>query len=263
MDDNDRLEGAPITLAIEGPNFFRIGFWLTVTYIGAVVGFSLWDWIDVARMKPNEWGDFLAGVFGPLALLWVVLGFLQQGSELKNSRDALLLQAKELKNSVEQQKALVAVSREQVTSEIEALKESRQQANLKIRPRLRIEYSNAMVFGQTVRRYFSIINDGEICVSLRLFVYIENRPFKATNIGELVKEAREQFSIDKPRDDPDYGMITVHASFVDGLGTVLAQEFLINNVNDDWSIGRPYGQAIEPDRIPKLGPTVDLPTNPR
>ena len=113
MTENKTSDDAPIKLAIEGPNFFKVGFWLTLTYVGAVAGFSLWDWIDVALMKPNEWGDFLAGVFGPLALLWVVLGFLQQGSELRNSRDALLLQAKELRQSVEAQKDLVSVARDQ------------------------------------------------------------------------------------------------------------------------------------------------------
>lgn len=256
-------ESAPIALLIEGPNFFRIGFWLTLTYLTLVLGFSFWDWIDVARMKPNEWGDFLAGVFGPLALLWVVLGFLQQGSELKNSRDALLLQAEELKNSVEQQKALVEVSREQVKSEIEALNESRQQASLQIRPKLRIEFSFAMSLGQTIQRHFKVINDGEICVNLSLFIYVGTKSFEVTKIGELSKNAKAEFTIDKPINDPDYGMIAIRAGFVDGLGRALGHEFVIENLHDDWLIGRPYGQAIDPDLIPRLGRTIDLPPNPR
>jgi len=72
-------------------------------------------------MSQNEWGDFLAGSFAPLAFLWLVLGYLQQGDELRLSTDALRLQAEELKNSVEQQRELVEVSRQQVESEREAL----------------------------------------------------------------------------------------------------------------------------------------------
>jgi len=34
-------------------------------------------------LKLNEQGDFLAGVFAPLAFGWLVLGFFQQGRELK------------------------------------------------------------------------------------------------------------------------------------------------------------------------------------
>ena len=75
----------------------------------------------LAKMSPNEWGDFLAGSFAPLAFLWLVLGYLQQGDELRLSTDALRLQAEELKNSVQQQRELVEVSRQQVESEREAL----------------------------------------------------------------------------------------------------------------------------------------------
>ena len=67
-------------------------------------------------MRPNEWGDFLAGSFGPVAFLWLVLGFIQQGHELKQNGEALRLQADELKNSVEQHKDLVAATREQVAA---------------------------------------------------------------------------------------------------------------------------------------------------
>ncbi|WP_425063717.1 hypothetical protein [Pyruvatibacter mobilis] len=43
----------------------------------------------------NEFGDFLAGVAAPLAFLWLVLGFFQQGEELR-------LQVKEMSDSVKQ-----------------------------------------------------------------------------------------------------------------------------------------------------------------
>ncbi len=54
-------------------------------------------------MKPNEWGDFLAGTFSPLAFMWLVFGYHQQGEELKQNTEVLRLQADELRNSVEQQ----------------------------------------------------------------------------------------------------------------------------------------------------------------
>lgn len=88
---------------VSGPNFFKIGLALTSVYLVIVLGLAVYAQSGFLNMKPNEWGDFLAGIFGPLALLWVVLGFLQQGAELRYSRDALLLQAKELKASVDAQ----------------------------------------------------------------------------------------------------------------------------------------------------------------
>lgn len=95
--------------------------------IGLVVsaGYSLFlvaivksDWESFQTLRPNEWGDFLAGSFGPLAIFWLILGFFQQGKELSNSVEALRLQAEELKNTVEQQKNMVAITERQLTLDI-------------------------------------------------------------------------------------------------------------------------------------------------
>jgi hypothetical protein len=75
-------------------------------------------WDVAAGMKPNEWGDLCAGVAAPIAFLWLVLGFLQQGKELQLSTHALRLQAEELKNSVEQQRELVEVTKKQVLANL-------------------------------------------------------------------------------------------------------------------------------------------------
>jgi hypothetical protein len=63
---------------------------------------------DLVTLELNEIGDLAAGVFGPLAFLWLILGYLQQGKELRASTDALKLQAQELNNSVTQQEMMVA-----------------------------------------------------------------------------------------------------------------------------------------------------------
>ena len=62
----------------------------------------------------NEVGDFVAGMIAPLALFWLVIGFYQQGEQLRLQRleleqntGALLLQAEELKNQVAETKELV------------------------------------------------------------------------------------------------------------------------------------------------------------
>lgn len=69
---------------------------------------------ELVTLKLNEMGDLLAGVFGPVAFLWLILGYLQQGRELRISSEALIVQASELKNSVDQQKQLVGISTDQL-----------------------------------------------------------------------------------------------------------------------------------------------------
>jgi hypothetical protein len=92
----------------------RPGFIGTAIYLASIAFYSLCVWQTLIEMTPNEFADFLAGCFAPLAFLWLVLGFFQQGDELRNSVAALYLQGEELRNSVEQQRQLVDVTREQL-----------------------------------------------------------------------------------------------------------------------------------------------------
>jgi len=87
----------------------QLGQWgliASIAYLVTLCVVALLFWPEFKEMAPNAWGDFLAGTLGPLALFWLVLGFFQQGQELKNSVEALKLQTEELRNSVEQQSSL-------------------------------------------------------------------------------------------------------------------------------------------------------------
>lgn len=61
----------------------------------------------VGNLTVNELGDFFAGFIAPLALIWLVLGYFQQGVELRQNSAALRLQAEELKHLVTQNEKLV------------------------------------------------------------------------------------------------------------------------------------------------------------
>lgn len=84
---------------------------VTGVYLFGIGTYAYVEWIQLLKMKPNEFGDFLAGVFGPLAFFWLVSGYLQQGVELRNNSKALMLQAEELRVSSDALKAQVAEMR--------------------------------------------------------------------------------------------------------------------------------------------------------
>lgn len=90
------------------------GIAATLLYLAAIAAFGLARGGDFSELKLNELGDFLSGVFAPLAFLWLVLGYLQQGDELKQNTAALKLQADELANSVEQQREMVKAAWAQI-----------------------------------------------------------------------------------------------------------------------------------------------------
>lgn len=70
---------------------------ITTTYLSVFLGTVIARFSELISLPLNELGDFAAGMFGPLAFLWLVLGYHQQGKELKISSDALLAQVEEMK----------------------------------------------------------------------------------------------------------------------------------------------------------------------
>ncbi|WP_223533635.1 hypothetical protein [Pseudomonas sp. GL-RE-20] len=99
----------------------EIGGALTLIYLVIVVVVTRGRADTLMTMPLNEVGDFLAGAFGPVAFLWLVFGFLQQGDELRQGTKALELQAFELKNSVEQQSIMAAAATQQIEAQRAAL----------------------------------------------------------------------------------------------------------------------------------------------
>lgn len=106
---------------------WRRGCIITVGYLAVIVAWVFLGtdttgrsrWGEFTTMPLNNIGDFLAGVFSPLAFLWLVLGFLQQGEELR-------IQAEELRNSVHQQRDLVQVARDEHAATLAQLQFERQ-----------------------------------------------------------------------------------------------------------------------------------------
>ena len=116
------------------------GVVVSVCYVGVIVWFQLDTLIGIDDLPPNEFGDFLAGVFGPIAFFWLVLGFFQQGKELRNSADALKLQADELRASVDAQNALAETTEQQLTLQKEEFRSTLERLNKASQPNFVVSY---------------------------------------------------------------------------------------------------------------------------
>lgn len=117
----------------------RLGWFgviLTFLYLAAICILQWEKLSDLGSLELNNFGDFLAGAFGPLAIFWLVLGFFQQGAELRNSVETMKLQAEELRASVDQQRELVAVTREALAAETEALAFERNAHAVRMKPKV-------------------------------------------------------------------------------------------------------------------------------
>lgn len=86
---------------MEGKKVAFYGKWATAIYVVALLTYVGFEWSNLLKMKPHEFGDFLAGTVGPLAFFWLVCGFYLQQEGLRQNTHVLTLQAKELEQSSE------------------------------------------------------------------------------------------------------------------------------------------------------------------
>lgn len=174
------------------------GFILTAVWLIVVSIYISRNWETFASIKPNEMGDFAAGVFAPLAFLWLVLGFFQQGDELRNSGRALWLQGRELQHSVEQQRELVNVTREQLQFDSEMLKVQRDEIARNAQPMLKLETGGSMGGSPGNRIYnFKLINQGRRCTAVEGCVG-ERAMLRA---DALESGGRAEFNLELPHGD--------------------------------------------------------------
>ncbi len=215
------------------------------TTIGTIASFA---WLAVAaylvirdpaattKMAPNEWGDFLAGCFAPLAFLWLVLGYLQQGDELRLSTDALRLQAEELKNSVEQQRELVEVSRLQVQSEREALAYERTLREDLSLPKFRIEYGGISFRGDGYWTYtVTFINTGHDATAVYSEIQLPDGFSQRLLDQALFSKGAQTSSQFTMRTEFPRVRGKLILRFVDGLGRPTEQQFAAMLVDEEKS----------------------------
>ncbi|MGF1550878.1 MAG: hypothetical protein ACFBWO_00055 [Paracoccaceae bacterium] len=88
-------------------SYSGVGITISVVYLIFVLRYFVIRNPEFYYMTPNEVGDFMAGVLGPLATFWLILGFFQQGRELRNSTIALRQQSREFSKTVQAQQAQI------------------------------------------------------------------------------------------------------------------------------------------------------------
>ena len=155
------------------------------------------EWVIKAPL--NEVGDFLAGAFSPLAFLWLVVGFFQQGEELKRSTEALELQARELNQNVQQQAELVKVGRDELALSQESLRQAEVRELRQLQPKLRLKVkSRTGGYGSRAEILFELQNFGHSVTELEISS-TEVEPNK-TRIGALDSNTGTNITMNVPAD---------------------------------------------------------------
>lgn len=155
-----------------------IGIVLTLLY-GVFSWWLIGDRVQTLQsMSLNEVGDFLAGAFGPVAILWLVLGFFQQGIELRQGTAALNLQGEELKNSVAQQIEMVAMQ-----------KASLENYERSLEPLLQLQASRGGWDREEFCVDLVVSNSGEYCELIVVALFGLNGTVRRSKLDPLVRGA--------------------------------------------------------------------------
>jgi|GEM_PF-6834183 len=126
--------------------FHTIKYLIEADWIGifalvltAIFGFLIWIYFDKYPhafsnaqfwQHPNIIGDFLAGTVGILALLWLIVGYAQQGRELKQNTQALLAQQKEMEKQADELNRQVTATKEMAKAMMRMAKSNEKIARL-------------------------------------------------------------------------------------------------------------------------------------
>ncbi|MQP76894.1 hypothetical protein CQ393_13455 [Stenotrophomonas sp. MYb238] len=153
MDDNRESEAKASSIT-------KWGLGLSALYLAGIAIYVLVEWQHLLMMKPNEFGDFLAGAFGPMALGWLVCGYFQQGIELRQNTQALSLQVEELRNSVEQQAVLARSNQELLEHERHIADEARAARSAEEQPKFHLGAITRILGGTDRICYFEVLNSG-------------------------------------------------------------------------------------------------------
>lgn len=193
--------------------------YVTALYISGAIIIMGAKFDDLVNLDLNEIGDFAAGVFGPIAFLWLILGYLQQGKELKASTEALKLQAQELNNSVSQQSLMVASQERSLINYENSLE-----------PLLKalVVYASwdEGVFYCTV----SIENFGDYCESINVDSYAKSGASSTVSIDPLFPNDLKTFRFSGLDEFEDF---QVKVGYTARSGIMSEQIFKMNSYYDD------------------------------
>lgn len=126
---------------------------ITVIYLVGLASLLIVRWEEMIKLDLNALGDFAAGVFGPLAFTWLVVGYVQQGKSIKKN-------AEDLNDSVAELKRQADTARDRLDFEREGRQQQFTIRKKRLRPIFRVKVLGYDFENQTRQITFEVTNSG-------------------------------------------------------------------------------------------------------
>lgn len=116
--------GVEVQSKSDGRDWIKIGLCFTVLWVVALAVGILWGtqqkWLQAVPLELNALGDFLAGIFAPLAFLWLFVATMVQSQELQAQRQELNLTRQEFKLS----RGVAEQARDEIKAQVEVARQT-------------------------------------------------------------------------------------------------------------------------------------------
>ncbi|MDO5386449.1 MAG: hypothetical protein Q4F75_04165 [Pseudomonadota bacterium] len=122
-------------------NLYKLMIWISIIWFAVVLIYitQFFGWSNLFLMMPDEFGGFMAGITLPLAIIWVVMAYIDRGTSFKNEARFLRAYMNQLvypeDGGAQTAKAMADAIRSQVVELQEATRQATEQTE-KIRDEL-------------------------------------------------------------------------------------------------------------------------------
>lgn len=217
---------------------YKVGIAATALWLLGIAVAVGWGWLGKKPDGMNEWGDFLAGLCSPIAFLWLILGYMQQGEELRQNTMALEAQLLELRQTVR-------VGRDQLEEVRLAAARDEAERRKTLRPIFTLRPGISSSGGAGVQQQVQLVNDG----GLALNVVIET--VGATMIAgqshaRIPKDSEVPLNILQQLPIP--GLIRIHFEDAEGHDGEVEARFERLNAGLKFGVVRAVGATSESPR---------------
>ena len=212
----------------------KIGLGVTALWVLSNTLLGLYVPGDFSAMSLNEWGDFLAGVSAPLALLWLVIGYFQHGEELRLNTKALSAQQEELRRQVEETATLARNAERQARAAenlVNLNREEHDRAALREVMDAQPEFAAYGGSYSTVEISQEIVNRGAAATDIEFHPagpYVVTPP----SLRRLDSDAKADITVRHARGEPLQYPIPFGISYTDRLGHQRRRELEIHEGAD-------------------------------
>ena len=121
----------------------KAGFLISSIWIAVISIIIFTNKKGLSDLELNAWGDFLAGAVAPLALIWFVIGYFQQGKEIH-------IQGEQIKRQADLEAEKIELTKRQERPHFEYIDCSRGNANT---PILIIRFKNTGGLARNITVY--------------------------------------------------------------------------------------------------------------